>query len=292
MTEPAADIPLTEQCVLAHDKPTKRHVGLLCARHYHWLNNSLDQMVELYALLPYALLPGKSGDEERHGTSVEAPAPGNLNVIALTERTQRGGERSMRAVGDELWYELPDIPPLVPMLESWCLLVIEERWHGSPTAPHLNGTLTGACNILRGQRHWLAEQPWIDDYTQTIAALHRALASAAGDTMWPKPIGKCPNCRASLYNTIGLDEVTCRKCGSAWTGVALMRLRLILEQEEAKRGQETVEHEPPPAPDVRVDDAGDESRHRGDAAPTPGPGEQARRTRRVRRLDPTGPVRR
>jgi hypothetical protein len=285
MTEPTGEVPVEERCVLAHEKPQRRDNGLLCTRHYHWLNNTLDQMVELYALMPYALLPGKRGDDERHGTSVEAPAPGNLDVMALMEPTQRGGRTAMRAVGDELWYELPDIPALVPMLESWCLLVIEERWHGSDKAPRLNGTLTTAVGILRGQRHWISQQLWINDYANTLAALHRAVARAAGDTMWPKPIGSCPNCRAPLFNTIGVDEVTCARCGSAWSGISLVRLRLILEQEEAARGKETVGHEPAPTEAARDDAAGHEGGVGGDAAPTPGPGEPARRARRVRRLD-------
>lgn len=85
--------------------------------------------------------------------------------------------------------------------------------------------------ILRRERSWISQQLWVDDLVADLELLHRRVASGAGDSMWPRPIGKCPNCQTALYPTIGIDEVTCRRCKSSWEGIALVRLRLIFEQE-------------------------------------------------------------
>jgi hypothetical protein len=49
--------------------------------------------------------------------------------------------------------------------------------------------------LLRRERR--CRQPWLDDYVAELAGLHRAVASAVGASMWPRPIGCCPNCGAA-----------------------------------------------------------------------------------------------
>jgi NADH pyrophosphatase NudC (nudix superfamily) len=93
--------------------------------------------------------------------------------------------------------------------------------------------VSGSVRLLRRERRWIARQPWLDDYVAELAGLHRAVASAVGASMWPRPIGCCPNCGAPMYPTIGVDVASCRRCKSSWSGVALARLRLIHEQEGA-----------------------------------------------------------
>lgn len=247
-----ADIPPEQRCVLGHNEPAKRYIGLLCTRHYHWCYNTLDEISQLYALLPEVILPGPSG-QERHGTSVEAPAPGRLDVMAITE--MRDDLRSTRDPGDELWFEgCADIPKLIPALQSWISTIVEEREIQPPESPWvqrrerwvLPDTLAECVRILRREQRWISRQLWVDDYMAELGKLHRALATAVGDTMWPKPLGKCPNCAASLYPTVGVDQVSCSKCGSVWAGKSLIRLRLILEQDEEAKRARSSRSEPSP----------------------------------------------
>lgn len=203
-------------CILGHRDHAERYIGYACRRHYHWIDRTLVQIEELAALFDEVLLPGP-GTGERSATRVGSPAPGRLEVMALTDKRAK----TPIDLDDE-----DDVPDLIGTLHSWGRIVAEEREVDEP-----DGTATAAIRILRRERHWIAQQDWLDDYVTELGALHRAAARGAGTTMWPEPIGKCPNDATPLYNTIGADVVTCRKCKASWTGVHLVRLRLIHEQE-------------------------------------------------------------
>jgi hypothetical protein len=228
------EVPLDQACVMPHPVRVKRYSGMLCGRHYHWLNNTIDEMVELFALLPDVLLPGAcAGGERVSGSGSFPPAPGSLDVLAITER--RDNTRGARDPGDQLWWEeLDDVPRVIPELETWARMMFEERDMIGDKEPKLDGTFVTVTRVLRGFRVWIAQQLWVDEYADMLASLHRAIARAVGDSMWPKPIGKCPNCQTPLYITIGVDEVSCRKCKSAWSGVHYLRLRRILDQDKTR----------------------------------------------------------
>jgi hypothetical protein len=219
-------------CVLGHPEPVEAFQGWLCRRHYHWLGGTLRQIEELFALTVEVLLPGPANGGERHGTRDGSPAPGRVIVMALSDKRARD------------WRDDPDaIPDVAGALDSWIRLIDEERLddNGESTLnlEGYNGTVSAAIRVLGRERHWMSQQAWVDDYAADLAALHRHVASAVGDSMWPRPVGRCPNDQAPLYNTIGVDEVTCRRCKYTWTGIALVRLRLIHEQDAAKRKQAT-----------------------------------------------------
>jgi hypothetical protein len=238
----------SDDCVLAHDGHADRKHGLLCARHWNWLASTLDQIEELFGLLGQVIIPGPGGDGPT-GKTIDSPAPGRVAVMALTDR------RNRLQLDDE------DAVPNVPgVLESWLRLVDEESGHNLlPFAratfaadarghvfdlsrpPALGDDLEHplrwsiplplTLRLLRRERHWIAQQPWIDDYAADLAALHLALARGVGDSMWPKSLGPCPNCGVKLYpDTTGADLVACRKCKSSWSGVHWLRLRLVLEK--------------------------------------------------------------
>lgn len=215
------EVPLEEACILGHPEPVAREFGYACRRHYHWIDRTLQQIEELFALTDDVLLPGPSGDP-RSGTRVGSPAPGNVGIMALTD----GRARPVRQAADEDDDLIPDLPGT---LASWTRLVIEER----ETTDEFYGTVSESVRILRRERLWIVQQEWLDDYAGELHDLHRAVSRAVGDTMWPKPIGKCPNCSAPIYPTIGVDEAHCRRCKASWTGVHVARLRLIHESEGA-----------------------------------------------------------
>jgi len=211
---------LETDCILEHPEHTQRYVGLLCRRHYHWIEQTLTQITELFSLRGFVLLLGASGSE-RSATRDGSPSPGRIEVMALTDR------RANNAVyGAGGWRDDPEAIPDVPgALFSWVRLSAEEI----PLDDELPSTFTATVGFLHHWRHWIAQQLWIDDYTSDLAALHLALARGIGDSMWPQSLGPCPNCGMKLYNTIGVDVVACRKCKSSWEGVHLARLRYILE---------------------------------------------------------------
>lgn len=217
-TEPPATVPLGEACVLGHAEPVAREFGYACRRHYHWLDRTLTQIEELFALVDDVREPQLSNglNGARSGTMDGSPAPARLAVMAITDRRNRP-----LGIDED---ELPDVPG---SLASWARMVVEER----QTSDTVDGTVSVSIRILHRERLWISQQEWLDDYAGEVAALHRATARAVGDTMWPKPIGHCPNCGAPMYPTIGVDEAHCRRCKATWSGVALARLRLIHEQE-------------------------------------------------------------
>lgn len=207
----ADEIPLEERCVLAHDEPAKRYLGLLCGRHYHRILNRLREIEELFALKDEAMLPGPGGDG-RHATRFGSPAPGRIELMEITDQRM--------TIAD-------DVPDLPGVLAQWVRMVCEER----DLDDQLTGDVTQSVRILRREHKWIAAQPWVDDYDGELHDLHRAIARGIGASMWPESIGLCPNCGAKLYPTLGVDAVTCRRCTAQWTGVDLARLRLIHEQE-------------------------------------------------------------
>lgn len=212
---------LDTDCILGHTDHAERFAGYACKRHYHWINDTLFQIAELFALLAdvEAHVAGPRYGDERHASRDGSPAPGRVEVMALTDSRAK---TPIDLDGED------DIPDLPGSLASWARIVVEER--GIDPAV-IGSDVASSVKILRRERTWIARQAWLDDYVSELAALHRAVALAVGDSMWPRPIGKCPNDQAPLYYTAGLDEVTCRRCKATWAGVHLARLLLILERD-------------------------------------------------------------
>lgn len=216
MTEP---VPLDQACILGHAQPVAREFGFACKRHYTWIDRTLRQIEELFALLEDVLIPGPGGDI-RSGTRVGSPAPGRVEVMAITD------PRAKTPIDLD---DPDDVPDLPGTLASWARLIVEER----QTTDTIHGDVSTSVRVLHRERGWISQQRWLDDYAFELAAIHRAVARAVGDSLWPRPIGKCPNDGSPLFNTIGVDEITCRRCRATWTGVHLARLLLIFEQEKA-----------------------------------------------------------
>ena len=221
--EPAADgpqpapVPPEEACVLPHgDEPRRRHVGLLCGRHYGELDGRLREIETLFALRDELLLPGPGG-ERVSGGGFGSPAPGRLSLMQVTD--SRAGIEG-------------DHPDVARVLAFWAWEVASRR----RIAETVTGDVSQSVRLLRRERKWIAAQLWVPRYAEALRTAHRALATASGASMWPEPVGKCSNCQSNLYNPMnGADEIVCRKCKSSWSGVHYLRLRLIFEQEKEQR---------------------------------------------------------
>lgn len=227
-------LPADKACVLGHADPTERFVGLLCRRHYHRIDATLHEIEELFSLLPEVILPSQSGDG-RGGTPDGSPSPGRLDVMVLTD-TRNVPWKELTGWGQLYNPPSADALDFRSVLASWVQQVLDESSHKLRDDSDDTGPITVSEGIryLRRERKWIAWQPWIGDYADELHDLHRALAAATGAGMWPQSLGTCPNCGAKLYPTIGVDEVTCRRCKTTWRGTDLARLRLIHEQEKRR----------------------------------------------------------
>lgn len=238
--DPIAD---ADACVLGHQPNVERYIGRLCRRHYDSIGNRLDQVIELYAALSVVIVPpyslGPVAAQYAPGSE-----PGRLEVMVITDRRANGQQRPPSVHADPLE---PAVFDVLSVLGSWVqrvwLVLGRDTGFQRPEyvavpgvgpvrtdRPHL--TLEALAKELRSNRHWIAQQPWVDRFLDALELVHRSLARAAGDSMWPKPIGTCPNCQAPMWHDAVLAEMaTCRRCKTTWSGVALVRLRLIHEME-------------------------------------------------------------
>lgn len=92
--------------------------GRLCSGCARKLTGWLKDIPVDFALLE--MLKAPSGSQRMDGTSrtkqAEAPAPVRLDVVALIDDGRAGAARDP---GDELWYELPDIPSPLNVVHTW-----------------------------------------------------------------------------------------------------------------------------------------------------------------------------
>lgn len=232
-----SDYESDEACVMPHTDPAARFVGQLCRRHYNRIGQVLTQITELSALQPW--YNPVTGSGQMGGTVIHSPAPGNLYTMSLNDR-----RATWKAAAEHSYaHESDEIPDVAETLYGWARMVEDE----APTAKPLRGVFISSPNgrsstrvlpittlaiYLHHHRHWISQQSWIEDYALDLDALHRALARGAGDSMWPKPIGLCATigCEAKLYVTVGLDQVSCRRCKRVYEGADLVRLRVINDE--------------------------------------------------------------
>jgi hypothetical protein len=88
--------------------------GLLCKNHASRLAEWLQEIAVDFTLLETVVRPGQTGTERRADSHESAP-PLNLAVVSLRDSDR---VRAVRDRGDELWYELPDIPAVLPTLRT------------------------------------------------------------------------------------------------------------------------------------------------------------------------------
>jgi hypothetical protein len=113
------------ECVVDHGttkngekRRAETYRGQLCKNHSFRLSDWLQDVAVDYVLLATLLAPPMSQalGETHSGGGDESAAPVNLAVVALRD-AERGG--SPRERGDELWYELPDIPSVISTLHMY-----------------------------------------------------------------------------------------------------------------------------------------------------------------------------
>lgn len=205
-----SDAEIQETCALLC--PERPYVGLLCRRHYHWLDASLAELPKLWKMLPWET---PSGDEDvnadRSTTRVGSPSPGSLHAAALTDP---------RSYQVREWREDGYIPYIPTTVATWAVLVAEEKESPAPAADWRPGVEESVA-MLRGWRHYVAGQEWVASMADDVELCHRHLASATGAGRREPSVASCPGCGLELHNVIGMDRIRCRSCRRIWTGLEL-----------------------------------------------------------------------
>lgn len=205
-----SDAEIEETCALLC--PERPYIGLLCRRHYHWLDATLAEIPKLWAMLPWQSPDGAedlAGD--RIGTRVGSPAPGSLHAAALTDK------RSYRSRSEREHDYVPFIPTTVAV---WAVLVAEEHEPDVATKDWRPGVGESVA-MLRGWRNAVAGEQWVSSMSDDVELCHRHLAAATGAGRSEPSVADCPDCGLALHNVIGMDRIRCRSCRRIWTGIEL-----------------------------------------------------------------------
>lgn len=231
-------------CVLTHGRdangeqiPQQADCGYLCTAHRRKLDRTVREIRELWIDLQFIVEAGSAPKDEtpktRHLKSAEAPAPANLEVLAL--RDARSAQTPIEPNPAVRFHEgdtSTPIPSVLAIVASWVQLVAEER----PLTAKLPGSVVAQLALLGRHHDWMAQQPWIDDYVTELGELRKALAAALRDHTH-REIGRCrlpmesrDVCGGPLLEENGSDTIKCGECGARWsTPQERARLALTLE---------------------------------------------------------------
>lgn len=202
----------------------RRHqIGVCCTKCRDNLEWRLNDIQELYALLPDLIQPGSGNvGGGKHQKRDAGPLPGVEAVMNLLGRSNPDDAVHM-APGDDARHDQGGPLPTLAVLGSWVRLVCEERqFAGRDTY----ASVTSEASFLRRHLDWICGQQWVDDFAAEITRAHNTLRDVAGEHR-PQKIGTCPAqvgtenepkvCGAELYVSTYSDTVVCRSCGETWT---------------------------------------------------------------------------
>lgn len=205
--------------------------GLLCGNCRRKLDDWLRDIPVDYALLE--LLKTGVGSQRMDGTSrtkqPEAPAPTRLDVVALSDR--RSGYSGVREPGDELWYELPDIPKTLRTLHTWAEQL---RCDLDPSRDYTDledkHTVHGEANYLLHAIDRLTEALWVDECMKELHQLWSALTRVHG-LVSGESLGDCftVGCDGKVYRDRFTGFPECRICHRRYEGMDAVKLRLTEE---------------------------------------------------------------
>lgn len=217
-------------CVLPHGRDqdgnprqARAVVGYLCSRHRGQLDDYATEIQNLILdtvrITAHGLTnaPREDAPRTRHTKAAEAPAPGDLGIMALYDQRT-------------LTTRLPDdqSEPLAPVLHtvaSWLLLVAEER----PLTDTLPRSVLAQIDLLVRHGDWIAGCEWVDDYHRELGELRKHLRAAVHEAD-ARPVGRCPSqdgdgamCGGPLWpDRNGAFAVACGRCGREF-GEAFLR---------------------------------------------------------------------
>ena len=185
------------ECVISHgstadgeQKRAEAERGRLCKHHAGRLVHMLRDVATDYVLLATVLAPGQTGSNERRSKGDEAPTPINLHVAALRD-AERGG--APRDYGDELWYELPDLPSVPATVHLYAETIrVTLDPSREPVWEVKDANLTEEIRLLLNAFDTFTELDEIDEAFAAVKRAWAALQSAHGRPR-PRTLGRCLN---------------------------------------------------------------------------------------------------
>ena len=211
-------------CVVCRRRPPQHpHVCDGCRKRLH---NTLAEIVDLYALLPGAMVPGSATGEKVSGTR-EAPLPLRVDPLDLS-LPLRGGGVVHDPDGDQT-----GMVPVVWTLDTWVRDWRDTLWpnHRLP-AP----TVATLCGWLRNRLDDACDQhPAIAEFAGDITRVHTDLRRVLGLLPLRHRLhAPCPQCdMLTLYRDDGADYVECGSCGRVWSEDEYARLVIVIAGEVA-----------------------------------------------------------
>lgn len=199
-------------CGLRHKHGVRADVGLLCDHHLAAVSETLQDILEFWALLPLYLVRGEEGHDSgsKRGKISAASAPLRVDVLSLTDHRNYAPHDP----GWQVWWAPVDVPDVAGTLSTWAELAV----HGhTDCVPRL--TVMAAVRTLQSHRDRTAYFDAVVDYWAELRNLRSMLAAASGEPN-PKPVGHCPTldgdgnaCDGPLWaDRKGGMQVTCGRC--------------------------------------------------------------------------------
>ncbi len=193
-----------------------QHGYLTCDPCAERLRTALAEIVECYALLDDALVPGHGGAGGRGAPGFGSRSPARDGVLALTDpRTQAVEEGDPHSV--------------LGVLSSWADNVRDDTGQDRPAGQI---TVTGEVGFLVRWLDFITRQYWVEDFADEVHELLGQLRTALGLQERSIPIGTCPTllpdldstdeaggeleCGALLRVRLSAEWITCRSCGTNW----------------------------------------------------------------------------
>lgn len=212
-------------------KPRPATRGRLCGGCYRRLSDWLHEIPGDFFTLVTLRAPGSAALRQDGSTRTkqpEAPAPARLDVIALSDRR---GTSAIREDGDELWYELRDIPKTVAILHTYAETL---RCDLDPDRDFVElsrrHTVGGSCQYLRANLEKLIEATWIDDAMRDLNQIYVHLTRVHGLISGPA-IGPClmAACDGKVYRDRFTGFPTCNVCARVYDRLDTLRVQLTEE---------------------------------------------------------------
>lgn len=219
------------------------------------LRTALLEIVELYALLDEALLPGVTEGSTRGSPGFGSRSPARDGVLSMSDPRSRQEDEGdplpvldvLASWADNVREDTGLVPREIPesvrreggLLAGWLDHTASQVWAVgildkltearkaiSVTLGIAERTVSGEAHFLIRWLDWITRQYWVADLSAEAGQLRHQLRGVLGLQERSVPVGACPvkvldhgsirPCGASLRARLGGEWITCRACGTSW----------------------------------------------------------------------------
>lgn len=260
-------------CPLSHHKPAEAVEGRLCDHHVSLIRETLQDILELWALLPLYVLPGSVADlggGKPPKKRQEAPTPLRLEVAALNDWRTDDEEQAVSEYthGSKLESNGAERIPTADMLRKWVSYLRGARGmvrrrrpvfgpvcrrspcgHGSCALIRRRDAETVAeqVRLLQTNVVWFAGDRAVETFYSELRTLRKFLALAQGEQavrphtcymLVERPEGDggkvvLVECGGLVWPIRKGDGAKCNSCGKTWRGLEMVRLTAVAQAESA-----------------------------------------------------------